>query len=280
MIHSTLMTVVAVLGLVGVGALVGGLKMIVAQEMVGVQAQVEKLESQLQSDADARATRLRDELSEQVRAAVLAELDAQIGEVQTKLAQNDQFEAYTELAMRLPEQLSGIHRRQDKYVAASVAHAIEAVRALADRPELTSRTRFAMATREIVKQLTRYNRIAEINELDALIGDVMADDAELSAALVDHYGQLVIGSPLPIEQHAADVERLRRYAAAAGQLNHGNKRLLWQLFLEFKQHEYQPTATTTRLLESTRDLSPDVKRSGSVALTYDIQYIAAPICIP
>ncbi|MCA9237133.1 MAG: hypothetical protein KDA44_16780 [Planctomycetales bacterium] len=254
--NRTIATVIALLGLVGVGAVMGGLKLLVAQEMEQIQQDVDEVQAYYETRIDAQLERLSESTRSEVRAEVLAELGKELGDVKRQLALNSQFEEYSELAGQLIEQLSGVHRAHDRYVATVLAESMAAIRAVAAQPELTSRSRFIVVTRQIVDVLVRFNRVAEIDELDTLLGDVLRTDPELTKALADHYGQLVIGSPLPLSEQAEHVARLETYAEAAAHTLHAEKQLVWQLFLEFKRNDFRRSAATDGLLESSQDLPP------------------------
>jgi hypothetical protein len=108
--------------------------------------------------------------------------------------------------------------------------------------------------------MSRYSRETEINRLDDLLGPAMATDQELARILVDHYGELIIGSPQPLEAHADNLQRLNRYMRAARELNYPERWLLWELFVEFKRNNYEKSPAVYGLLESSSDL-PDANRT-------------------
>ncbi|MBX3424905.1 MAG: hypothetical protein KF688_04420 [Pirellulales bacterium] len=255
--NRTLTTVIAVLGLAGVGAVMGGLKLLVWQEMHSVETRMAELRDELDAAVGARFADQTIQTVNHVREQVLADVAKELGDVRRQLQVNSQFEEYAELADRVAERLSGVHRGQDKYVAAVLGETMQAIRAVAAEPELTGRTRFLVVTRRIVEVLVRFNRVAEIDEIDDLLGDFIRRDAELAKALADHYGQLVVGSPLPLPEQVRHVERLERYATAAGHTVYAHKQLVWRLFLEFKRNGFQRTAATDGLLESSQDLTPE-----------------------
>jgi hypothetical protein len=114
-----------------------------------------------------------------------------------------------------------------------------------------------MSTRQIIDVMSRFNRETEINRMDDLFGHVMASDQELAHTLVDHYGQLVVGSPRPIEAQSDNMARLHRYMRAAHDLSYPEKALIWAVFVEFKRNNFTDSGTVRSLLESTRDLAPD-----------------------
>ena len=126
---------------------------------------------------------------------------------------------------------------------------------MAALPASMRRTRFIVATRQIVDAMRSYNRDSEINRLDDPLGEVIASDQELSRILVDHYGQLVVGSPQSIDAQPDNLRRLNRYVRAVQELSYPEKGLLWTMFVEFKRNQYRRNAIIDGLLQSSKDLA-------------------------
>lgn len=245
----------SIIALVGVGGLVNVVKVYVRGELDAVENRYQAQAESVTTLIDQRAEALRAEFKASIKTSVATAVDDRVDKLMTTLEENDCFEQYAELAMQLPEKVSGISQRGDKYLAEALRETLAAAEHMAGIQRLTKRARFLMATRQIVDVMTRFNRESEINRLDDLLGEEMATDQELSRILVDHYGQLVVGSPQPIDTLADEMTRLNRYMRAAKELNYPEKALIWQLFTEFKRNNYLRNETTNRLLESTKDLS-------------------------
>lgn len=250
----------SVIALVGVGSIMSALKIFVRGEMDVVNDQMKAAVAALDQRFEKSSVALREELLNGVEAVVLAQIDEKVGVLQKRLEDNDAFERYAELALRLPEKLDSNTERGDKYLVETLREALDAAEVMAAMPNIAQRPRFLLATRQIVDVMSRYSRETEINRLDDLLGHAMATDQELARILVDHYGELIIGSPQPLESHADNLVRLNRYMRAARELNYPERWLLWELFVEFKRNKYEKCPAVFGLLESSSDL-PDANRT-------------------
>jgi hypothetical protein len=247
--------IMSLVALVGVGSIISALKIFVRSEMDVIQAQVKEASAAFEKRIDEQAVKLRLELDAQVQSIVTAEVEKRIGDVRKTLSDKDKFEKYIELSMELPEKLAIIADRKDKYVTGMVEEMVAAARQMAELTHLTRRTRFLRATREVIDKLTAYQRNAEVDQFDDLLGDVMLTDQELCRKLIDHYGQRLVGSPESIDSQPDQLRRLQRYIGAIEEMNYPEKALLWRLFVEFKRNGYRRNDTIDRLLESSKDLS-------------------------
>ncbi len=248
--------VFSIIAVVGVGSLVSIFKIYVRSELDVFDKKLQVATASLDKKLETKGKEMIANLQMQVDDTVAGKIDERIGAVKKILDDDDLMERYVELALELPEKLAGIHERGDKYVAEKMTEVVQAAEQLSKAAQATRRRRrFLMSTRQIVDVMTRFNRETEINRLDDLFGEVMASDQELSRTLVDHYGQLVVGSPVPVEAQADNLKRLQRYMQAAHDLSYPEKSLIWQLFVEFKRNQFVGNATTRSLLESTQDLS-------------------------
>jgi hypothetical protein len=252
--------VFSVVALVGVGGMMSVLKVFVRAEMDVADDQMKAAVAALDARFEKGSSALREELLSSVEAVVVAQMDDKVGALRKRLEDNDAFERYAELALRLPEKLDNNTEHGDKYVVETLREALEAAEVMAALPNIAQRPRFLLATRQIVDVMSRYSRETEINHLDDLLGRAMATDQELARILVDHYGELIIGSPQPLEAHADNLQRLNRYMQAARELNYPERWLLWELFVEFKRNHYEKSPAVFGLLESSSDL-PDINRT-------------------
>jgi hypothetical protein len=251
--------IMSIIALIGVGSLVSALKVFVRGEVDVLQSQFEKQRTEVEKLITAQADSLQTEFKARIEQSVAKAVDAKIGAVVATLSENDQFEQYAELASQLPTRLGRIsqHGDKEKYVSAVIREVTDAAAQISSVSRITSRARFITATRQVVDVLTRYNREAEINRLDDILGKSMATDQEMAHTLADHYGQLVVGSPQSIEAMAEDVARLNRYLRASREQNYPEKALIWSVFVEFKRNKFVRNSTVDGLLESSRDLVAD-----------------------
>jgi ribosomal protein S17E len=246
--------IMSIVALIGVGSLVSALKIFVRSEVDVIQQRFKENDAAVRDLLAQSSQSLQNEFTGRIESSVSKAVEKKILDVQRTLEENDRFERYAELAQQLPEKTAGIHQRGDKFLTEALRETLEAAEQMAGVKRITKRGRFLMSTRQIVDVMTRFNRESEINRLDDLLGEVMATDQELARILVDHYGQLVIGSPRPVESLTDDMARLNRYLRAAQEQNYPEKALVWSLFTEFKRNGYERNETTDRLLESTKDL--------------------------
>jgi hypothetical protein len=250
--------VFSIIALVGISGLVSIFKIYVRSELDVFNDRLNEANLTLDKKLDSKSAVLFQDLQQSVKEKVGAEIADQVGAVKKILDEDDVVERYVELALDLPEKLVGVHQRGDKYMADKLAEVMQAAEQMAQIKQSTRRRRrFFISTRQIVDVMTRYNRETEINQLDKLFGDVMAADQELARKLVDHYGQLVIGSPQGIDAQPANMDRLQRYMRAAHDLGYPEKALIWSVFVEFKRNQFNGNSTTRSLLESTRDLADE-----------------------
>jgi hypothetical protein len=246
------------IALLGISGLVSIFKIYVRSELDVFDSRLTEASLALDKKLDKKADLLVLELQKQVSATVELQISDSIGAVKKVLDEDDLVERYVELAFDLPEKLNGIHERGDKYVTEKLGEVVQAAEQMEHIKEMKRRRRrFLMSTRQIIDVMSRFNRETEINRMDDLFGDVMASDQELAHTLVDHYGQLVVGSPRPVEAQADNMARLQRYMQAARDLSYPEKALVWAVFVEFKRNNFTDNSTVRSLLESSDDLQPD-----------------------
>ena len=246
----------SIVAVVGISSLVSIFKIYVRSELDVFDDKLAQVGVAVDKKLETKGKQLFETLQSQVDSVVKLQIEDRVGAVKKILDEDDLIERYVELALELPEKLAGIHERDDKYVSEKMAEVVQAAEQLGQIKQITRRRRrFFISTRQIVDVMTRFNRETEVNRLDELFGDLMATDLELARTLADHYGQLVIGSPLPIESQPDNMQRLRRYMQAAHDLGYPEKALVWAVFVEFKRNRFVGNSTVASLLESSRDLS-------------------------
>ena len=133
--------------------------------------------------------------------------------------------------------------------------ALESIRKLSGVERITNQQRTILAIRKVILAFTQAGLNGDIDEIDDLIGDTVRSDTQIFLNLSDHYGQRIVGSPYPVEELAGQLERMQKYTKAADENGYPEKKLLWELFIEFKRNKYTSNPTTDSLVESIRDLS-------------------------
>src|SRR5690606_29444680 len=128
-------------------------------------------------------------------------------------------------------------------------------------PEIRQELRFQNALETLVDLLVRGDRVKDLNRIEEVARDICLKNRKLTLNLTDHYGQLICGSPYPVEQLQTEFERLTRYARAARELQYPEKALLWELFVEFKRNGYERSTVTDEIVWMVYSLSETDQRA-------------------
>jgi len=95
-----------------------------------------------------------------------------------------------------------------------------------------------------------------IDEIDDLFQRNLASYQGTVVTLVNHYGQQIVGSPLPIEEQSqTTIRRFKKYIEAAKSNNFPELALLWILLSEFKSSNFQKNTTTDELIHDIQFLN-------------------------
>jgi hypothetical protein len=81
--------------------------------------------------------------------------------------------------------------------------------------------------------------------------------------LTDHFGQMIISSPYPVDQMQGEFEALTRYARASRELKYPEKSLMWELFVEYKRAKFSRSPTTDEIVDMIYNLEPADLRNFS-----------------
>lgn len=175
-------------------------------------------------------------------------VDDNIGEVKKSLKDNEEFDDFLELVNQLEENEDLIPNN----IRDSI---IEKVRYLGKIERIRNRNKFMISISKVVKRFVLADLNLQLDELDDLVGDIIARDTEAALAITDHFGERIIGSAYTIDRLANEIERLKKYFNSARLRGYPEKALMWQIFIEFKRNNYTQNDTTTKLVESISDLN-------------------------
>lgn len=237
----------SVLTFVGIGAIVGAIKMFVQQEIINSEVRVR---AEVTTNLTEEFTRRHAEFEKTVSASIASRVDAEVGAVRTEL---QHYKLYQELIAHA--EVIAAEAAADKIAEASIAAALEAITTLSDVAGIRAQPRFLDTVNEVVDILVRTDRKSEIDRLETQLGDVLGQHRAMTVDLLDHYGELIMSSPYPADRMPTESQALARYVAAARQHGYPERALMWELFVAYKSNGYRPSRTTESMVEMTQDLS-------------------------
>ncbi len=237
----------SMISLVGIGAVVGAIKMFVQQEISTAQIQVaQEMRLELEQSLDARLQRFE----QRAQDSVASQVEEQVGHVRLML---EQYKQYQELLA--VSEIVKVEVEKDKYPEKQMETALRLVEQLATAESITSQPRFLEATKIIIDLLVRTDRKRDIDKVEALLSHVLVTDSKIALDLADHYGQLIISSPYPVATLEGEFAALTRYARASRELKYPEKALMWELFVGYKRSQYTRSTTTDGMVEMVQDLN-------------------------
>lgn len=237
----------SVLTFVGIGAIVGAIKMFVQQEIINSEVRVR---AEVTENLNEEFSRRHAEFEKTVTASIASRVDAEVGAVRTEL---QHYKLYQELIAH--SEAIAAEAANGKSADASIAMALEAISTLSDVAGIRAQPRFLDTVNEVVDILVRTDRKADIERLETQLGDVLGQHRAMTIDLLDHYGELIMSSPYPAERMPTESQALARYVAAARLHGYPERALMWELFVAYKSNGYRPNRTTESMVEMTHDLS-------------------------
>ncbi len=237
----------SLISLVGIGAVVGAIKMFVQQEIATAQRNVSQ-DMRLEMEQTLE-TRLQ-KFEQRAQTSVASQVDDQVGRVRTLLEQYKQYQELLAIAEIIKAEVEN-----DKFPEQQMETALNLIEQLAPAESITGQPRFLEATKVVIDLLVRTDRKRDIDEVEQLLHQVLVSDSKIALDLADHYGQLIISSPYPVESMQSEFEALTRYVRAARELKYPEKALLWELFVAYKRNQYTRSATTDSMVEMVQDLN-------------------------
>jgi len=240
----------SVLMAVGIGGAVSAIKVLIKDQMQIIEARVEGIQEELNSYIDERTLALETHFERKVELAVAKDIDAKVGEVREMLEQYKNYQEFLATA-----EIIAADVENDKLPEESLQMAIDLVGELVSAESITRQPRFLEAIKIVIDLLVRTDRKSDIDNLEGMLSTVLSTDSKISQDLADHYGQLIISSPYPVEDLQKEFEALTRYARAMRELNYPEKALMWELFVAFKRNHYQRSPTTDGMVEMVQDLN-------------------------
>ena len=246
----------AMVGAIGIGGVIGALKLFVKEEMERVEKHMTSVAAELESYVDSKAQQFEKEMSVQVDSIVKQQVEQQVGQVRTLL---EQYKSYQELLAQ--SEIIQDELAEDKVPDSSIENAVKLLADLALAETIVSQPRFLEATNIVIDLLVRMDRHSDIDVLDKLLGTVFVTHKDISLNLTDHYGQVIISSPYPVEKLSTEFDALTRYAQASREMRYPEKALMWELFVAYKRNGYQRNPTTDVMVETVQDLNDDDTRN-------------------
>ena len=134
---------------------------------------------------------------------------------------------------------------------------------LAQSPDRLSRKdTFPTLLATVVDAVTSAERMADVDQLDALFRAVLTTHPRSTRMMVDYYGIAVMGSLLPLTSQPEErLAKLQIYAEAAHEQGQRHLFVAWNLLLEFQRNDFQANAATDNLVESIDYLDEDETRN-------------------
>jgi len=240
----------SILMAVGIGGAVSAIKVLIKDQMQTIEARVEGIQEELSSYIDERTLALETHFEGKVELAVAKDIDAKVGEVRAMLEQYKNYQEFLATAEIIAAEVEN-----DKLPEESLLTAIKLAGELASAEGITKQPRFLEAIKIVIDLLVRTDRKSDIDTLEGMLGEVLATDSKISQDLADHYGQVIISSPYPVEDLQQEFAALSRYARSSRELNYPEKALMWELFVAFKRNLYQRSPTTDGMVEMVQDLN-------------------------
>ncbi|MCA9231547.1 MAG: hypothetical protein KDA57_12925 [Planctomycetales bacterium] len=242
--------ILSVLTAVGIGGAVGAIKMMINDQMRNVRTEMELMAGNLEEEIHAQAKLLEEKFEGKISSAVDEQVDEKVGQVRTLLDQYKDYQEFLALSELIEAEVEN-----DKLPDKPLQSALKLVDQLATAEGIIENPRFMEAVKVIIDILVRTDRKTEIDNLEGALREVLATDSKISLDLADHYGQLIIASPYPVEEMQKEFEVLSRYARSSRELKYPEKALMWELFVAYKRSQYQRTPTTDRMVETVQDLN-------------------------
>jgi len=245
-----LTVILSILTVVGVGGLVGALKMFVNEQMVAVREQADDISGDIEAYVDHQTNLLLEDMSGRIEAKVNAKVEEEVGQVRNMLLQYKQYQEFLALSEVIKAEVEN-----DKFPDKALETSLNLVEQLAQAESITGQPRFLEAVKIVIDLLVRTDRKSDIDKLEAALSHVFITDSTISLDLADHYGQVIISSPYPVDELQHEYEALCRYARASRELNYPEKALMWELFVAYKRTEYVRSPTTDSMVEMIQDLN-------------------------
>lgn len=245
-----LTVILSILTVVGVGGLVGALKMFVNEQMVAVREQADSIAGDLEAYVDRKTNLLLKDLNGRIETDVNAKVEEEVGQVRNMLQQYKQYQEFLALSEVIKAEVEN-----DKFPDKALETSLSLVEQLAQAESITRQPRFLEAVKIVIDLLVRTDRKSDIDKLEAELSHVFVTDSTISLDLADHYGQVIISSPYPVDELQHEYETLCRYARASRELNYPEKALMWKLFVAYKRTGYVRSPTTDSMVETVQDLN-------------------------
>ncbi len=174
------------------------------------------------------------------------------------LKHREQYHALKQFVTEIEEQVA-----ENTFPENLLTAAVDTANLLADAPEILSEPQFESMIETLVDLLVRSDRVKDINRVEQATRESCIRSKNISLNLTDHFGQLIISSPYPVEQMPNEFEALTRYARASRELKYPEKSLMWELFVEYKRAQYSRSPTTDEIVSMINNLEPADLRNFS-----------------
>jgi hypothetical protein len=174
------------------------------------------------------------------------------------LKQREQYYALKQFVAEIEEQVA-----QNEYPENLLTAAVDTANLLADAHEITSEPQFEAMIETLVDLLVRTDRVKDIHLIEQATRETCVRSKNIALNLTDHFGQLIISSPYPVDQTPGEFEALTRYARASRELKYPEKSLMWELFVEYKRAKFSRSPTTDEIVDMIYNLEPADLRNFS-----------------
>jgi hypothetical protein len=262
--------VLSVVTFIGVGGLMGAARLFIdnavqqrtaefREQITGNAEQLERriaamhLESQtFQKLMNDQMTALSQGMEQKVKQHVAEEASRGL----LLLKQREQFHSLKQFVSEIKEKVA-----ENQFPENLLTAAIDIANHLGEAPTITVEPEFQNMIETLIDLLVRSDRVKDINRVELATRQTCIQSKSIALNLTDHFGQLIVSSPYPVEQMPSEFEALTRYARASRELKYPERSLMWELFVEFKRSKFNRSPNTDEFVAMINNLEPVDLRS-------------------
>ncbi|TWU28607.1 hypothetical protein [Bythopirellula polymerisocia] len=254
----------SIITFIGISGLVGAARLFIdhavqqrtsefQNEMVRNSEQLERRIASMHLESQALQKLLTDQI-EALTKGIERQVKQQVAEEASRglltLKHREQYHALKQFVEEIEQQVA-----ENEFPENLLTAAVDTANQLADADEISSEPLFQPMIEKLVDLLVRSDRVKDINRVEQATRTTCVRSKRIALDLTDHYGQLIISSPYPVEQLNAEFEALTRYARASRELKYPEKSIMWELFVEYKRNRYSKSPTTDEIVEMVYSLN-------------------------
>ncbi len=249
---------------VGISGLMGAAKLFIDRavqertkefhaEMLSNAEQLERKIASMQLEAQALQKLLTDKI-EAIADAIDHQVKMQVSEEASRglmtLKHREQYHALKQFVAEIQEQVA-----ENSFPENLLTAAVDTANQLSDATDIVQEPMFQEMIETLIDLLVRSDRVKDINRVEQATRETCLRSKRIALDLTDHYGQLIVSSPYPVETLQSEYEVFTRYARASRELKYPEKAIMWELFVEYKRTQYAKSPTTDEIVEMANTLN-------------------------